>query len=110
MKRLLLSVLCGFVVPFVYAAVAAPLSFYIESERLKYLLWVPVGWPRILQLRLFNSPRILFIGGTASAVIQIVCDVALYASLTYILLTLRSHRKRKTYTEPPPPPVFGRAE
>jgi hypothetical protein len=112
MKRLLLSLLGGFVIPLLYAIIVGPLSTYTESWRIKYILWAPIGWPRILQFYLFSSPfgpgqRI---GDATFAVIQIACDVALYGSLTYIFLLTRSLRKRKSYTGPPPPPVFGRDE
>jgi hypothetical protein len=111
MKRLLLSLLGGFGLPLLYAVIVGPLSVYIKSERINHLLWIPIGWPQILCFYLspmsYSSPSL---PDNAIFAIQIVCDVALYGSLTYIILLARSLRKRKTYTEPPPPPVFGRAE
>ena len=105
MKRLLLSVLGGFVIPFLYTALFGPLSLYTHSERINHLLWIPIGWPQILYFYLFsplsvNAPHI---ADNTLFIIQIVCDVTLYGTLTYIFLLMRSLKKPTTYDEPPPP-------
>lgn len=108
MKRLLLSVVGGFGIPFFYLVISGPLSQYIDDERINYLLWIPVGWPKILYsyvfLPFFN--RALNLEDDALLVIMIACNVVLYGSLTYSLLLLRSFRKVKAHTEPPPAPTF----
>src|SRR5436853_75034 len=45
MKRFVLSVVCGFVIPFLYSIIVGPLSSYIENDRLKLLVGIPVRWP-----------------------------------------------------------------
>jgi hypothetical protein len=112
MKRLLLSVLGGFAIPFLYAITTGPLSLYIASERINYLLWIPIGWPKILYLYLFppyssHSPHL---DDSTLLIVIITCDVLLYGSLTYLLLWIRMGRKPTAYTEPPPPHIFGQAE
>jgi hypothetical protein len=105
MKRLLLSLLAGFVIPFLYTVVTGPLSLYTHSERLNHLLWIPIGWPQILYYYLFPpfSSRAPHIADNTLFIIQIVCDVTLYGTLTYLLLLMRSLKKPETYNEPPPP-------
>ena len=53
MKRLALSVLGGFLIPFIYAIIFGPLSTYIENRTVNWLLVMPVRWPMILLERLF---------------------------------------------------------
>jgi hypothetical protein len=108
MRRLLLSVAGGFVIPFLYSIITGPLSLYIESERIKHLLWIPIGWPKLIYFRLITSAtgRLPDIDDNTYLIIAIVCNVALYGALTYLYLLARSLRKPKTYPEPPPPPTF----
>lgn len=109
MRRLLVSLAAGFVIPFVYTATTGPLSLHIRSERINYLLWLPVGWPKILYLGLLApfTNRAHRLDDDSLFVLTVVCDVLLYGSLTYFFLRLRSARRRQTYDEPPPPPDFG---
>jgi hypothetical protein len=104
MKRFLLSLLGGFVIPLLYTVITGPLSVYIKSERINHLLWIPVGWPQLLYYHLFpvsyNSP---LLPDDAVFAIQIVCDVALYGGLTYLFLLMRSLKRPKAYDEPPAP-------
>ncbi|HEV2761546.1 MAG TPA: hypothetical protein VGV38_01030 [Pyrinomonadaceae bacterium] len=105
MKRLLLSLVGGFVIPFLYACVAGPLSTYTDDPRLQTLLVLPLRWPRHLYVYLSPPPKpSLYFDDTASLVALILCDVALYAGVTYLLLTLRALSKRRTSIGPPPPP------
>jgi hypothetical protein len=108
MKRLPLSVVGGFGIPFLYTAIAGSLFPYIGDERINYLLWIPIGWPKILYLYVLLpfSDRALNLEDDALLVIMIACNVILYGSLTYSLLLLRSFRKVKGHTEPPPAPNF----
>jgi hypothetical protein len=102
MKRLLASVLGGFLVPFVYLVIAGPLSAYVENRTLLFLLDLPYGWPRVLLYR-YCFPRCPFDGEVTFVVVIIACNVLLYATLTYFVLWLRALRKPKAQTAPPPP-------
>jgi hypothetical protein len=107
-KRLLLSVVGGFGIPFLYSIMAVFLSPHFGNDRIKYLFWVPIGWPKILYFYVLLpfSNRALNLEDDGLLVIMIACDVILYGSLTYSLLLLRSFRKVKAHTEPPPGPTF----
>lgn len=104
MKRLLLSLLCGFAIPLLYAVTFGPLSVYIKSDRINHLLWIPIGWPQILYYNLFSpsysSP--LLPDGAVFAM-QTACDVALYGALAYLFLLMRSLKRPRAYDAPPPP-------
>ncbi len=108
MRRLLLSVVGGFGIPVLYTAIAGSLFPYIADERINYMLWIPIGWPRILYLYVLLpfSDRGLKLEDNALLVIMIACNVILYGSLTYSLLLWRSFRKVKSHPEPPPAPNF----
>ena len=108
MKRLLLSVVGGFGIPFLYIVIAGPLFPYIRDERINYLVWIPIGWPKVLYFYVFLrfSNRALNLEDDALLVIMIACNVILYGALTYSLLLLRSFRKAKVHAEPPPAPIF----
>jgi len=108
MKRLLLSVVCGFGIPFLYTITVGPLLLTGENDRIEYLAWIPIGWPKILYYYLFPplSSRALELDDSALLIIIITSDVLLYGSLTYFILWLRSFRKLKAYSEPPPPPNY----
>ena len=103
-----MSVAGGFLIPFCYSIPAGLLALYSENERVEYILWIPVGWPRILYYRLITSPsgHGLDIDDNIFFIIMVVCNMALYGALTYLFLLMRSLRKPKTYAEPPPPPTF----
>jgi len=108
MKRLLLSVVGGFGIPILYSIMAASLSPYIGNDRINYLLWIPIGWPKILYFYLFApfSNHALNLENGTVLVIIIACDVILYGSFSYSLLLLRSFRKVKAHTESPPAPIY----
>ena len=108
MKRLVLSVIGGFVIPFLYGVIVAPLTTYIPNETLKQLAGYPVRWPIItLQLLLplgsfpFRDGDELFL-----LLLILVCDVLLYSILTYILLERFWKRKARQPSVPPDPPQF----
>lgn len=110
MKRLLMSVAGGFVLPIVVACITGPLSTYTEDRTLRLLLDIPTGWPRILYFR-FGDPLSqgsLSNNETLFFVFIIGCDILLYAILTYVALSAFSMLRRKgvEYGQPPPPPRF----
>ena len=107
-QRLALSVIGGFAIPFLYTVITGPLSVYIESERIRHLLWIPIGWPRILYFDLYFSTPLfkthINLDDTALFILQIVLNVMLYGFLTFFILLWRSSRKPRVHLEPPPPP------
>ncbi|HMH42129.1 MAG TPA: hypothetical protein VK557_01485, partial [Pyrinomonadaceae bacterium] len=52
MKRVVLSVIGGFVIPFLYSIIVAPLTPYIHNRTLDQLAMFPVRWPIVLLFRL----------------------------------------------------------
>src|SRR5216684_502516 len=108
MKRLLLSIVGGLVLPFLYSIITGPLSLYIGNEGINYLLWIPIGWPNLLSFFFFspfseNGPGL---GVNALFIINTVCNMIFYGSLIYVFLFWRSVRRAKVNTEPPLPPTF----
>lgn len=108
MRRVVLSILGGFFFPFCYAVIAMPLSVYIKDAEIRWILSVPLGWPRFLYFYLF----VPFFGDplannqVALVLYVIVCDVLFYTVITYFVLSIRSALKPPpiAYVEPPPPP------
>jgi hypothetical protein len=103
MKRLALSVIGGFVIPFLYSIIVGPLTPYIKNPALDQLAMYPVRWPILLLFRLGFVP---FENEIAILVYIIVCDVFLYSLLTYFLLWRLSKRKNVAQRLPPNPPTF----
>jgi len=101
-KRLILSLVCGFAFPFLYSLIAAPLSSYVENERLRMLLGFPVRWPLLIYRPVIFLPTailfLLLLGG----------NVLVYGTLSYFILWKRSSR-RTHEIEPPPPPSLPSA-
>jgi|SRR5687767_5806444 len=110
MKRLLVSVFGGFALPFLYSILIGPLSPHIGNERIRYVLWLPIGWPNILYTLLFPpfSGRSPNIGVNILLVINILGNVIFYSTLTYIFLLWRLLRKSKTVCQPPLPTEFSK--
>ena len=101
-----LSVLGGFLIPFLYTIIVGPLSLYIKSETLNQLADYPVRWPIHILYRLvpFGSFPFRDQDSTALLIYIIGCDVILYAILTYFLLWAFLKRKSKAFDPPPNPP------
>ena len=110
-KRLLLSLISGFLLPLIYTAIVGPLTLYIESDLLKSLLGAPVRWP-IMILYFFVSfdalGRFPFRDGDRNWLLLylIICDVILYSTITYVLLARFWKRKPSSVASPPQPPHF----
>ena len=104
MKRLALAIVCGFIIPFLYAIIAVPLSSYITNPTLDRLLMFPVRWPILILSQLhflaFENEII------AISVYLVACNVILYSILSYFLLWGVSKRKNVTLRSPPEPPSF----
>ena len=98
MKRLALSILGGFLVPFLYSIVVGPLTPYINNNRtLDFLAMVPVRWPIMLLDELGVFP---FKSEFWSLLYILSCNVIFYGSLIYFVLFVLSKR---TKTSPLPP-------
>jgi len=108
MKRLLLSVLGGFLIPFIYTAITGPLSTYIENRTVHKLLTLPVRWPIVLIMRLVPLNSFIFRDEYLPAlfIFVIIADVLLYSVLTYLLLW-RFWKRRPDASLPPEPPEFA---
>jgi hypothetical protein len=111
MKRLAVSVVGGFAIPFLYTIIIGPASLYIESQTLNRFAEYPVRWPILILYRFASFDSLgsfPFRDQDASLMFAyvVVCDVALYATLTYFLLWAFSKRKSKVYESPPQPPRF----
>ena len=103
MKRLVLSVVGGFVIPFLYSIIVGPLTPYIKNPTLNQLAMYPVRWPILILFRLGFVP---FENEIALLLYIIICDVCLYSLLSYFLLWRFSKRKKTAQSLPPNPPPF----
>jgi hypothetical protein len=101
MKRLVLSIVCGFLVPITFTVMAVFVAAYVRSPILKQLVGIPVRWPLLIHWRLAYLPfPILLLYVT-------VCNVFFYGVLSYWILWMLSRRKAQDrYRFPPPPTVF----
>jgi hypothetical protein len=109
MKRLALSVVGGFAIPFLYTIIIGPASLYIKSQTLNRFAEYPVRWPILILYRFASFDSLgSFPFRDQDATIMfayiVICDVVLYAILTYFLLWAFSKRRRKVYESPPHPP------
>lgn len=102
-KRLLWSLLCGVLIPFVYSITAGPLSAYVESDAVRDVLYVPIGWPKLLLYRLFPIGSFPIRNDTSLLIYIVACDIIFYGFLTFCFLTIRARRKVKAEPAPPPP-------
>ena len=111
MKRLALSLVGGFAIPFLYTIIIGPASLYIESQTLNRFAAYPVRWPILILYRFasFDSLGSFPFRDQDSTILFlyiVICNVVAYAILTYTLLWVLSKRKSKVYESPPQPPRF----
>jgi hypothetical protein len=100
---LALSVICGVVIPFLYAVIVGPLTPYIrDNSTLDLLAMVPVRWPVLI---LYRLGAVSFESETALLIYIIACNVVLYTLLTYFVLWGFSKRKKVDRLPPKPEPV-----
>jgi hypothetical protein len=93
MKRLLLSLLGGFAVPFLYSIIVGPVTPYIKNEAINQLAMYPVRWPVLILYRLGLFPVRSFQDEPVLLLYIIVGNVFLYTFLTYVVLWGVSRRK-----------------
>src|SRR6266404_8181365 len=113
MKRLILAVICGFAIAFLYAVISGPLSTYIGNETLRWLLYLPIGWPKLILQRLvpLNAFPFRDEDSTALLIYIVGSDVVLYSLLSYfglLGLSLLRRSRREKHDSPPPPTVYRR--
>jgi len=112
MKRLAVSVVGGFAIPFLYTIITGPTSVYIKSQTLNRFAEYPVRWPILILLHFASFDSLGSFpfrdqDATVMFVYIVVCNVVLYTVLTYFLLWVFSKRKRNGHESPPPhPPQF----
>lgn len=102
-KRLVLSLVLGFLLPLSYAVLLSKVFDYTGQSTPQFLA-MPFGWPRPLWIFLMGRqpreedllPGLLFMA---------ICNIALYGTLVYLtLFGLSLLRKNRTEHEPVPPP------
>ena len=106
--RLLLSVVLGLLLPLGYAFLLSSAFDYLHRTPPDYLIW-PIGWPRPLWiLTMGRQPRESdYVYGLTFV---ILCNVALYGSMVYGVLTMLALvRRRRVEYEPPPPPEVNKS-
>lgn len=101
----------GFAIPFLYTIIIGTYALYFESPTLNRFAAYPVRWPILILYRFASFDSLgsfPFRDQDANLLFAyiVVCDVALYATLTYFLLWAFSKRKSKVYELPPQPPRF----
>ena len=101
MKRLVLSVVGGVAIPFLYTAIVGPLSTYSTNQTLNHYLGYPVRWPVLI---LFQLSAIGFQFNEGIMLLAVIVgNVLLYTVVTYVVLLVFS--KPKAPNRLPPRPV-----
>jgi len=104
MKRVALSLFGGFLLPFLYSIIVAPLTPYIKDNRtLDFMAMVPVRWPILLLHKFLVLP---FDSESGLILYLVICNVIFYGSLVYFVLFALSRRKKTTQLPPTPQPRF----
>jgi hypothetical protein len=102
-KRLGLSAILGFLLPLSYAFMLSEFSDYTGKAVPEFMV-MAFGWPRPIWIFLMGRqpaesdviPGLLFLT---------LCNILLYGTLIYVLLSIFGLLKRKPVDyEPPPPP------
>lgn len=102
-KRLLLSVVLGFLLPLAYALTLSFVSD-ITGKAAPDFMVAPFGWPRPLWVLLLGrQPTEADVWG--GILFLVACNILLYGTIVYVALLMFSlfRRKRADYVTPPPP-------
>jgi|ERR1043166_4027360 hypothetical protein len=100
LKRLLLSIVLGFLIPFSYALILFKLGRLRRS--IFEIVIAPIRWPfSLVMFFLGRQPTNAEL--PAALIFLIVCNVALYGSLIYLVLLAVAAVRRKRAVVPPPP-------
>lgn len=103
LKRLLLALVLGFLIPLSYAFLLSEASD-LAGKSVPEFLVAPFGWPRPLWIFLMGRQPLEgdLIGGM---IFMAGCNIALYGTVVYAgLLGLSWARRKPTNEEPPPLP------
>ena len=110
MKRIVAAAICGFAIALIFASIGRLLSNFTDSEALKWLLWVPVGWPTLILAYFLptNAIRIRDEYRSAILIYIVAANVLLYGLFSYfVLLGLSlSGKSRQAQNNVPPPPTL----
>lgn len=98
MKRLLLSLCGGILIPFSLAALRTKMD---DWERLGEFLREALWWPLILWKRL-TKPDCDFCLPLDGLIVSVIYNVLLFSLLTYAFLRLRERRRRAGLRPPLP--------
>jgi hypothetical protein len=110
MKRLALSLVCGFTIPALYILALA--LFFLWTGNLRLVLWLryPVNWPTFILVHVLPLGSFPLRAGDRLFLIPlvIICDAIAYSIPIYLVLWRFSIRKRKSMRLdlPPDPPSF----
>jgi hypothetical protein len=107
MKRVALSVIGGVAIPFIYSIIVGPLSTYTENDTVHWLIYVPIGWPKLVLYYLVSLNSFPFRDEDATVLLLyiIACDILLYAFVTYLFLLALLRPKKVGPPSPPNPPI-----
>lgn len=100
MKRLVLSIVGGIVIPFLYTIIVGPLTNYSDNRALNYYAGYPVRWPILILYGFFPMD---FLNEMILLLSFITGNVLLYTFVTYVILS--ALWKPKATSRVPPPPV-----
>lgn len=111
MKRLALSLIGGFAIPFLYTISLALVLIWTERPSLVLRFAYPVNWPTVILVRLLPSGSFPLRPEDRVFLVLLVTifNVVLYSIPVYLLLSLAfSLRKRRAsrVNPPPDPPLF----
>ncbi len=102
-KRILLSIVLGFLLPLSYAIMLSEASDLTGKTAPEFLV-TPFGWPRPLWIFLMGrQPSESDL--TGGIIFLALCNIALYGAMTYlVLLAISMVRLKRAGVEPPPTP------
>jgi hypothetical protein len=96
MKRLLLALTGGIIIPIILFGVTFFLTHILELDQLEwlaYLLLLAVVWPLKIFDPLFPTGGMKFVPSNEALSATVICDVLVYSLLTYLVLWWRARKK-----------------
>jgi hypothetical protein len=106
LKRIVLSIVLGFLLPLAYAFALSLLSDMTGKTAPAFMV-VPFGWPRPLWVFLMGrQPTEADV--LSGLLFLAACNIVLYGTIVYVTLLMFSlfSSKRVDYQSPPPPEPF----
>ena len=102
MKRLLISIILGTLLPLVYMMIVGPLSVYLPDRPAIQYVFYPVRWPVLVAYALSPAGfNIVELSDLSIILFAIVGNIFLYSSIVYFMLFAFS-RRRSLSKRPPP--------